>query len=207
VTDLETSPTSGPLPKRDYTWPIVGGLFLAFWIVYLMVASPRAPEPIDLSAPGRPADYNWTLHDLDGQPVKFTNFAGKAVLLNIWATWCPPCIAEMPSIARLAADPGLQGKHIEFVCVATDDEIETVRRYVRDKKWPMTILHATALPGAFMTEGIPATFIIAPDGRVVSTTVGGQDWDTPDIIKSLQAVAAVPPKTPAAPPPAAPPPA
>ncbi|APW59945.1 TlpA family protein disulfide reductase [Paludisphaera borealis] len=197
MTDSETSPLTEPLPKRDHTWPIVGGLFLAFWVVYLLVASPRAPEEIDLAAPGKPADYNWTLHDLDGQPVKFTNYAGKAVFLNIWATWCPPCIGEMPSIARLAGDARFQGKNIAFVCVATDDSIETVRKFVRDKQWPMTILHADGLPGVFLTDGIPATFIIAPDGRVVATTVGSHDWDRPEVVKSLEAVAAVPPKSPA----------
>jgi thiol-disulfide isomerase/thioredoxin len=191
------SPAPGQGAKRDYTWPIVVGLFLAFWIVYLMVASPRAPEEIDLSTPGKPADYNWTLRDLNDQPVKFSNFAGKAVFLNVWATWCPPCVGEMPSIARLAGDPSFQGKNIEFVCVAIDDSIETVRQFVRDKKWPMTVLHATALPGVFLTEGIPATFVIAPDGRVVATTIGARDWESPEIIKSLQAVAAIPPKTPA----------
>lgn len=204
-TQGEPSPPTAPPPKPDRTWPIIAGLFVAFWIVFLLISAPRKPEPIDLDAPGKPAVYNWTLHDLDGSPVKFTKYAGKAVFLNIWATWCPPCVAEMPSIARLASDPGLQGKNIEFVCVATDDDIGAVRRYVSEKDWPMTILHADALPGVFLTEGIPATFILAPDGRVVSTTVGGQEWDGPETVASLQAVAAVPPKTPGAPAPVAPP--
>jgi len=197
----QPSPPMEPAPKPDRTWPIIAGLFVAFWLVYLMFGGPRRPGPIDVSAPGRPADYNWTLHALDGSPVKFTKYAGKAVFLNIWATWCPPCVAEMPSIARLASDPSLRGKNIEFVCVATDDEIDAVRRYVREKNWPMTILHAEALPGVFLTEGIPATFIIAPDGRVVSETVGGQEWDGAETVKSLQAVADLPaaaaPPTPA----------
>lgn len=193
----QPSPPIESAPKPDRTWPIIAGLFIVFWLVYLMLGGPRRPGPIDVSAPGRPADYNWTLHGLDGAPVKFTKYAGKAVFLNIWATWCPPCVAEMPSIARLASDPSFRGKNIEFVCVATDDEIDDVRRYVREKNWPMTILHADALPGVFLTEGIPATFIITPDGRVVSETVGGQEWDGAETVKSLQAVADLPAKKPA----------
>jgi thiol-disulfide isomerase/thioredoxin len=191
------SPSPSPMPTRNRTWPVVVGVFLAFWGVYLLVAGPRAPDEIDLDAPGRPAEYNWTLQDLDGRPVKFSEYEGKAVFLNIWATWCPPCVGEMPSIARLAGDPRWQGKNIAFVCAATDHSLETVRQYVSDKKWPMTILHADGLPGAFLTDGIPATFIIAPDGRVVSMTEGGREWDDPGVVKSLEAVAAIPPRTPA----------
>ena len=206
-TQNQTSPPAEPTKKPDRTWTIVASLFLAFWLVYLLFAAPRRPGPIDLSGPGSPADFNWTLRDLNGASLKFAKYEGKTVFLNIWATWCPPCVAEMPSIARLASDPSLQGKNIEFVCVATDDEINTVRNFVRSKKWPMTILHAEALPGAYLTEGIPTTFIIAPDGRVVSTTIGGREWDDPETVKSLQAVAAVPPKTPAVPAPPSEPPA
>ncbi len=52
------------------------------------------------------------------------------------------------------------------------------------------------LPGAFLTEGIPATFIITPDGRIVAATVGGHDWDRPEVFKSLEALAAIPPTSP-----------
>lgn len=196
----DPAPDPAPVPplKVDRTWAIVGGVFVAFWLVYLMFASPQPPPEFDVNAPGRPADYNWTLKDLEGRPVKFEDFAGKAVFLNIWATWCPPCVGEMPSIARLAGDPSFQGKNIAFVCVATDESIETVRRFVKNKDWPMTVLQADALPGVFLTEGIPATFLIAPDGRVVATTVGGHEWDAPETVKSLQALAAIPPKPPAA---------
>ncbi len=69
----------------------------------------------------KPADYDWSLMDLDGQPVSFAKFKGKTVFLNIWATWCGPCVGEMPSIAKLARNPRLQDKNIEFVCVSTDD--------------------------------------------------------------------------------------
>lgn len=199
MTDIESPAPSNPVAKPDYTWVVIVGLFLAFWATYLLVAGPSgAPQSIDLSTPGRPAAYNWTLKDLEGRTVSFSQFEGKAVFLNIWATWCPPCVGEMPSIARLASHPSLQGKNIAFVCVATDDSIETVRRFTSDKQWPMTVLQADALPGAYLTDGIPATFIIAPDGRVLAMTVGGHDWDTPETIKNLQAVADIPPKTPVA---------
>ena len=102
----------------------------------------------------------------------------------------------MPSIARLAGDPRWQGKNIAFVCAATDHSLEAVRQYVSDKKWPMTILHADGLPGAFLTDGIPATFIIARDGRVASKVIGSAQWDSPETIALLERLAAEAPRTP-----------
>ena len=97
---------------------------------------PAVAQPLEGSGVDLPADYNWSLQDLNEQPVKFTRFQGKTVFLNIWATWCGPCVGEMPSIARLAANPRLKGKNIEFVCVSIDDSAETARRFVSDKDGP-----------------------------------------------------------------------
>ncbi len=96
----------------------------------------------------------------------------------------------MPSIARLAENPGIKGKNIQFVCVSVDEDLDSVRRFVEDKKWPMTILHARSLPRVFRTDGIPATFIIAPDGRIVAAQVGSSDWDEPEVAQLLEKTAA-----------------
>lgn len=164
-----------PSPAR--LWFIVAAAFVLFWGVYLALFFPRA-EP-----PRGNADYNWKYLDLDDVPVAFSRYKGKVVFLNIWATWCPPCVEEMPSIARLAANPRL--KDVAFVCVSVDDSAATVRRFLRDKDWSMTILRAHSLPENLQTDGIPATFIIAPDGRIVVAEVGGKDWDTTETVERL----------------------
>ncbi len=139
---------------------------------------------------GEAADYNWSLTTLDGQPVSFAKFKGRPIFLNVWATWCGPCVREMPSIARLAASPSLAGK-VDFVCVATDESIESVRRFVQTGDFPMMILHDPGNPPpTFRTDGIPATFIIAPDGRIVRASVGSEEWDRPDIVRILEELAA-----------------
>lgn len=177
------APAAGKSP-----WPPLLALFVAFWVVYLMIAGPRRLNDLDGPEPGRPVDYNWTLQDLDGNDVKFDRYRGKTLFLNIWATWCPPCVAEMPSIARLAATEELKGK-VEFVCVATDETINAVRSFLRGKDWPMTILHAAALPPVFLTNGIPATFLVAPDGRVAYMREGSAEWDSPDVVRKLRELA------------------
>ena len=114
--------------KPDRTWLIVALVFVGFWVVYLafFCAGNRDPA-LEGSGLARPADYNWTLEDLQGQPVRFSRFEGKTVFLNVWATWCGPCVGELPSIERLAANPQFKGKNIEFVCVSVDDSTESVR--------------------------------------------------------------------------------
>jgi thiol-disulfide isomerase/thioredoxin len=177
-------------PKTDRSWLIIALVFVLFWAVYLAFFSPRERGLLEGTGLDRPADYNWSPEDLSGQPAPFSNFKGKTVFLNIWATWCGPCVTEMPSIARLAGNPRLEGKNIQFVCVSTDEDLDSVRLFVADKKWPMTILHARSLPPIFTTDGIPATFIIAPDGRIVAAQVGSSDWDNAQVVQLLEKTAA-----------------
>ena len=181
-------------PRPDRTWLIVALVFLGFWVVYLTFFAPGNRKPLENSGIDLPADYNWQLEDLSEQPVQFSRFQGKTVFLNIWATWCPPCVREMPSIARLAENPRLKGKNIEFVCVSTDDSTDTVVRFVRDKHWPMTVLRSQSLPSVFQTEGIPATYIITPGGRIVGAEVGANDWDKADVVAFLEKAAATKPE-------------
>ena len=181
-------------PRLDRTWLIIALVFLGFWVVYLTFFAPGNRRPLEGSGIDLPADYNWKLEDLGEQPVQFSRFKGKTVFLNIWATWCPPCVGEMPSIARLAENPGLKGKNIEFVCVSTDDSTDKVVRFVRDKNWPMTVLRAQSLPPVFLTEAIPATYIITPGGRIVAAEVGANDWDRTDVVAFLEKAAATKPE-------------
>ena len=100
---------------------------------------------------------------------------------------------EMPSIARLAEDPRLQGKGIEFVCVSVDDSSDTVRRFLKDRSWRMTFLRAERLPGVFSTDGIPATFVIAPDGKIAAARVGAEQWDNARVVAFLEKVSKIAP--------------
>ncbi|QEH33891.1 Thiol-disulfide oxidoreductase ResA [Aquisphaera giovannonii] len=185
--------TDASARRPDRTWLIIGLVFVAFWVVYLTFFVPgRGPNLAEM-AMDRPAEYRWPMEDLQGQAVSLERYRGKTVFLNVWATWCPPCVREMPSIADLARREMLKGKNIEFVCVSLDRDRDKVSDFIRGKNWPMTFLHATDVPMAYETEGIPATFILSPAGRIVSAEVGASDWDRPDIVEFLQKTAETPP--------------
>jgi thiol-disulfide isomerase/thioredoxin len=182
-----------PDRRRHLTWFLIVLALVVAWSVFLIVFGPRpggvalGTPRLGMASPPRPADFSWALRDLDDRPVDFARFRGRAIFLNIWATWCPPCVAELPSIASLADDPRL--KDVAFVCVSTDDSAEAVRRFLQGKNWSMTILRATDLPASFATDAIPATFLIAPDGTIVVSEVGGAQWDDPKVVDLLERLA------------------
>jgi thiol-disulfide isomerase/thioredoxin len=175
-----------PAPDPSHRiWLFVALAFVAFWGAYLSFFGPRRRALLEGSGMSQPAAYEWSLLDLNDQPVSFARFKGKPVFLNVWATWCGPCVSEMPSIARLARDPRFKAKHIEFVCVSVDASARPVRRFLEGRDWTMTFLRSEKLPAVYETEGIPATFVIAPSGRIAAFEVGAADWDQPRVAEFL----------------------
>jgi thiol-disulfide isomerase/thioredoxin len=175
-------------PRQDRTWLYVGLGFALLWAAILAFLHPggegglRAPA-LGSDAPRGVADYSWTLRDLDGKAVSLGDFKGRPIVLNIWATWCTPCRAEMPSLARLAADPRLKG--VAFLGVTDEKPTDSVKKYARDEMKGITVLTADGVPAAFATEGIPATFIVAADGGIVLSHVGAARWDDPAVVDYL----------------------
>ncbi len=180
------------VPKpRDRTWfwiAVTGGLG---WIVYLAFFNPGGGMN-DLSPPSLkgastlPADLDWTVQDLQGKSYNLSELKGKPIFLNVWATWCGPCVAEMPSVANLAANPRL--KDVAFVCVSADSSDQAVTRFLAGKNWENLRIYraTTSPPDVFATDGIPATFLISPAGRVVSSEVGAAQWDHPDVVDFIE---------------------
>jgi thiol-disulfide isomerase/thioredoxin len=165
-----------PTASSSRIWWMLAIGFACFWMICLFFFVGRPGGWLDHTEMSERADYDWAPLDLKDHPVPFERFKGKTLLLNFWATWCGPCVQEMPSIARLASDRRWRGKNIAFVCVSTDDSTEKVRHFLDGVTWDMTFLRADKIPAVYVTDGIPATFLIAPDGRIAATAVGGADW-------------------------------
>jgi thiol-disulfide isomerase/thioredoxin len=177
-------------PGRVLLYAALG--FAVFWFVYVTFLGPKHRARLENSAMSEPAAYDWTVLDVDDRPVSFSQFKGKTLFLNFWATWCPPCVREMPSIDSLAKDPRLAGKSIEFLCVSVDDDVRVVRDFMKSRKLGMTFLKVKdgKLPPVFFSDGIPATFLIAPDGRIAASQVGSADWHEENVVQFLEKLAA-----------------
>jgi peroxiredoxin len=128
----------------------------------------------------------------DGKRVLLTALRGQVVLLNFWATWCPPCREEMPSMERLHQEFRAQG--LAVLAVDIQESPKQVARFMRDFRltFPALLDTDAAVAGRYGARGLPSTYLIDRNGRVVGQAVGPRDWGGPaakTLIRSLLGMA------------------
>ncbi len=130
--------------------------------------------------------FTWPLRTLDGKEVRLSKFKGKVLFVNLWATWCGSCIAEMPSLQRLY--DSLKNEPIAFLIVSNEDA-KTVRRFVNSEGFTAPVyLTDGRIPSVFHTGFIPATFIIDGDGQVRFKHIGMARWDDESTVRFLRSL-------------------
>jgi thiol-disulfide isomerase/thioredoxin len=133
------------------------------------------------------ADFQ--LVDLTGKVVPFSSLKGKVVFMNIWATWCPPCIAEMPNIQSLYEKVG--SDKIAFVMLSVDaGGMDKVKKFIAKKGFTFPVyMPASQMPQEFESPSIPTTFVISREGRIVAKQMGMAEYDTKEVREYLQNLA------------------
>jgi thiol-disulfide isomerase/thioredoxin len=130
------------------------------------VESSVVPVNADYAAP------DLTLNDLDGKPRSLSDYVGKVVLVNMWATWCPPCVSELPTLNSFYKDYAMEG----FVMIGIDDgeELSVVKDYVTQKGliFPIWLDPTYLSESAFNTQNLPSSFLIDRQGQVRLQWVG-----------------------------------
>jgi cytochrome c biogenesis protein CcmG, thiol:disulfide interchange protein DsbE len=108
-------------------------------------------------------------------------YRGKVTLINIWATWCAPCRAEMPSIERLHREFGPRGLKIVAVSVDDPGQQKAVRDFARELGLTFEILHDPThdIQKTYQTTGVPETFVLGRDGVIRKKIIGATDWSSP----------------------------
>jgi len=142
-------------------------------------------EKLDLSS-ARPVAPEFQLNDINNKQVTLSAQRGKVVILNFWATWCPPCREEIPSMNRLHKI--VQNLPVEIIAVNIEaDGQQTVPKFMQKQQIDFRVLYD--LDGAVHTQyGVskyPETFIIDPQGIVVNKVIGGTDWSDPRVVDYL----------------------
>ena len=128
------------------------------------------------------ASYDWSLEKNNRDRENLSQYEGEVVLINFWATWCPPCIAEMPSFQELYID--YQDK-ITFLFVSSEDH-ETVRGYLNRKNFPLPAYRPLSEPPQPMNGNtLPTTYLLDRQGNIVIQKVGAADWNSDAVRKTI----------------------
>jgi thiol-disulfide isomerase/thioredoxin len=137
----------------------------------------RNPEPFD---------YNFTVRNAAGERLKFDQYKDKVIFLNLWATWCGPCRAEMPTIQSLYEK--VDSTNVVFVMLSIDRDSDEpkITRYIDKFEYTFPVYR----PSGYLTSqldipNIPTTLIISKDGRIVSKEIGATNFDTAKFRKFL----------------------
>lgn len=133
------------------------------------------------------ADFSMNLIDSKGEKVSLEQFKGKVVFINIWATWCPPCIAEMPGINNLFNE--VKDEDIVFLMLSVDQDFQKAIRFNGKKDFDFEIYQSDGgIPQMYHTESIPTTFVISAKGELALTHKGMADYDTPEFKEFLKSL-------------------
>ena len=133
--------------------------------------------------------YPLPLLTLDGRPANLQQFRGKAVLVNLWASWCPPCLAEMPGLQALYQKTDTS--KVAFVLISLDANPNKARALLKRKGYTLPVFFPAApLPAPFDSPSIPSTVILTPSGRLADRHDGMADYDTPEFRAALEKLAA-----------------
>ncbi len=148
------------------------GTFVKIQLNRLIAFSPKTIAVMDQK---KLSTYQWELVDASGKNVLLEAYKGKIILINFWATWCPPCIAEMPSMQELYVD--YQDK-IVFLFVTTDS-FEKANAFMAKEKLTLPVYQSVTNPPLEMESStIPATYLIDQHGNLIVAKIGAADWNS-----------------------------
>jgi thiol-disulfide isomerase/thioredoxin len=131
------------------------------------------------------ADFSMNLINSKGERVSMEEFRGKVIFMNIWATWCPPCIAEMPGINKLYND--VNKEDVVFIMLSVDQNFQKAIDFNKKKGFDFEVYRVEGqMPQMYSTQSIPTTYVIDAKEKIALTHLGMGDYDTDEFKEFLQ---------------------
>ncbi len=136
--------------------------------------------------PDRPVAPDFALLDLDGEIHRLSDYQGKVVIVNFWATWCPPCRKEMPSMQR--AWEQVKDENIVILAVDVGESEETVFAFLglAPVEFPLLLDQDSKAITRWPVKGLPTTYVVDPEGRLAYRAIGGREWDDPGLLETVR---------------------
>ncbi len=128
---------------------------------------------------------DFIIQDAAGKSFNLQTLKGKKVFVNLWASWCPPCRSEMPSIAALYSK--VNTDKTVFIMLSLDENFESSLNFLKENQLSLPVYFpGQQLPALFNTDGIPATFIFNENGELTKQNNGADDYDTDEYLQILK---------------------
>jgi len=153
----------------------------------LVVAGTVAALVLFQGCPSRPRSApDFALPDLSGRVIRMRDLRGKVVVLNLWTTWCPPCVQEMPTLERLHGE--MSDEDLVVLAVSQDEKPDLVRPWIEKRAFTFPVLlDPLAETGhALGVSGYPETFVVDRQGTIVHHHIGYRDWAEPQVLGAFR---------------------
>lgn len=138
--------------------------------------------------PANSSATNFTLMSAHGNDISLSDYRGKFVLLNFWATWCPPCVKEMPALNVLHNKlKGRNGLHV--VAVHAGPALATVKKFLKDNPVDYdVVIDKNMSLSSWQVSGLPTTFLINPAGKIIYKATGERNWDSEEMVNFIKSI-------------------
>ena len=154
----------------------------------LVAVATAEEQPLLTPMPEQPEAPSFDMVGPGGEQFSLKDMRGKPVIVNFWATWCPPCRAEMPSMQR--AWDQIKDEGILIVAVNVGEDADTIRRFTEQVKveFPLPMDLDSKVTQSWPMNGLPTTFVVDPEGRLVYRAQGEREWDDPALLDLVRAL-------------------
>jgi peroxiredoxin len=171
-------------PARLHVLPILLAALFGTPMAAVRAADDQTLTPVS----NQPVAPDFDLKDPQGRPQRLADYRGKPLILNFWATWCPPCREEMPSMQRAHEVVAAEG--IAVIAVNVGEDADTIAAFLEDEPvdFPLPMDTDSKVAQHYHMQGLPTTYVIDPQGRLAYRAMGSREWDAPKLLDQVRAL-------------------